>query len=256
MQNERVAVVESVEWHFSANEPFCKDTKNAALYESGIVEKRRRLLLFILVGETIDHIEVDSVLLDDHVVIEAIGLIEHRLRGETGLPIRDTGLRVALDDVLETERAFLTEVRRRVLHIERQRGFCQQRLTDLLAMQLIEFEDTFITQVQDFLGFGELNRRGAVIDLETVDGLDTIIRMHDQMPFRAQEVDDVPQGGHFAVALGLFVLLDDPVHGDSEQFVVGKGQVEAGLQAILAKKAHFSCIIQKIFVPLQRFLIQ
>ena len=106
-KNERVAVVESVERHFSASEPFRKDTKNAALCESGIAVEK--LMLFILVGETIDHIEVDSVLLDYHVVIEAIGLIEHRLRGETGLPIRDTGLRVALDDVLETERAFLTE---------------------------------------------------------------------------------------------------------------------------------------------------
>jgi len=54
--------------------------KNAALYESGIVVEKR--MLFILVGETIDHIEVDSVLLDDHIIIEAIGLIEHRLRGE------------------------------------------------------------------------------------------------------------------------------------------------------------------------------
>lgn len=61
---------------------FAKTRKNAALYESGIVEKRRRLLLFILVGETIDHIEVNPVLLDDHIIIEAIGLIEHRLRGE------------------------------------------------------------------------------------------------------------------------------------------------------------------------------
>ena len=54
--------------------------KNAALYGSGIVVEKR--MLFILVGETIDHIEVNPVLLDDHVVIEAIGLIEHRLRGE------------------------------------------------------------------------------------------------------------------------------------------------------------------------------
>ena len=93
--------------------------KNAALHESGIVVQKRMLL--ILVGEAIDHIEVDSVLLDDHVVIEAIGLVKYRLRGEAGLPVRDTGLRVTLNDVLETERAFLTEVRRRVLHIERQR---------------------------------------------------------------------------------------------------------------------------------------
>ena len=54
--------------------------KNAALYESGIVVKKRMLL--ILVGEAIDHIEIDSVLLDDHIIIEAIGLIEHRLRSE------------------------------------------------------------------------------------------------------------------------------------------------------------------------------
>ena len=52
------------------------------------------------------------------------------------------------------------------------------------------------------------------------------------MTFRAQEVDDVPQGGHFTIALGLLVLLDDTVHGDSEQFVIRKGQVEAGLQAM------------------------
>ena len=110
MQNERVAVVESVERHFVASEPFRKDIKNAAHCESGIALEKR--MLFILVGEAIDHIEVDSVLLDDHIIIEAIGLIEHRLRSETGLPIRDTGLRVALDDVLETERAFLAEVRR------------------------------------------------------------------------------------------------------------------------------------------------
>ena len=79
--------------------------KNAALCESGIVVEKRMLL--ILVGETIDHIEVDSVLLDDHVIIETVGLIKHRLRSETGLPIRDTGLRVTLDDVLETEERFL-----------------------------------------------------------------------------------------------------------------------------------------------------
>ena len=97
--------------------------KNAALYESGIALEKR--MLFILVGEPIDHIEVNPVLLDDHIIIEAIGLIEHRLRSEAGLPIRDTGLRVALNDVLETERAFLAKVRRRVLHIERQRGFSQ-----------------------------------------------------------------------------------------------------------------------------------
>ena len=138
--------------------------KNAALYGSGIVVEKR--MLFILVGETIDHIEVNPVLLDNHVVIEAIGLIEYRLRSETGLPIRDTGLRVALDDILETERAFLAEVRRRVLHIERQRRFSQQRLTNLLAMQLIEFKDTFIAQVQDFLGLCELDRRGTVIHFE------------------------------------------------------------------------------------------
>ena len=54
--------------------------KNAALYESGIALEKR--MLFILVGETVDHIEVDPVLLDDHIIIEAISLIEHRLRGE------------------------------------------------------------------------------------------------------------------------------------------------------------------------------
>ena len=80
MQNERVAVVESVERHFVASEPFRKDIKNAAHCESGIALEKR--MLFILVGETIDHIEVDSVLLDDHVIIEAISLVKHRLRGE------------------------------------------------------------------------------------------------------------------------------------------------------------------------------
>ena len=44
--------------------------KNAALYESGIVVEKR--MLFILVGETIDHIKVNPVLLDDHIIIEAI----------------------------------------------------------------------------------------------------------------------------------------------------------------------------------------
>ena len=97
--------------------------KNAALYESGIVVQKR--MLFILVGEPMDHIEVNSVLLDDHIIIEAIGLIEYRLRGETGLPVRDTGLRVALDDVLETEAAFLAKVGRRVFHIEGQGRFGQ-----------------------------------------------------------------------------------------------------------------------------------
>ena len=94
-------------------------------------------------------------------------------------------------------------------------------------MHLIEFKDTFVTQVENLLRLRELNRCGTVIDLEAIDGLDTEISLHDQMTFRAQEIDDVPQGGYFTIALGLFVLLDDTVHGDSKQFVIGKGQVEA-----------------------------
>ena len=188
--------------------------KNAALYESGIVVEKR--MLFILVGETIDHIEVNSVL--------------HRLRGETGLPIRDTGLRVALDDVLETERAFLAEVRRRVLHIERQRGFSQQRFADLLAMQLIEFKDTFIAQVQNFLGLSELYLRGTAVHFEVRDSFDAIICLHAQMAFGTQETDDVPKRSYFVVALGFFVLLHDTIDRNRKQISIGERQIQTVLQ--------------------------
>ena len=145
--------------------------KNAALYESGIAVEKQ--MLFILVGETVDHIEVDSVLLDDHIVIKAVCLVQDRLRRECRLPIGNTGLRVTLDDVLKTETAFLAKVGRRVLHIEGQGGLGEQRLADFLAVHLIEFKDTFVTQVENLLWLRELNRRGAVIDLEAIDGLDT-----------------------------------------------------------------------------------
>ena len=204
--------------------------KNAALYESGIVVKKRMLL--ILVGEAIDHIEVDSVLLDDHVVIEAISLVEHRLRGETGLPIRDTGLRVALDDILETERAFLTEVRGRMRHIERQPRFSQQRLTDLLAMQLIEFNDTFIAQVQNFLGLSELYLRGTAVHFEVRDSFDAIICLHAQMAFGTQETDDVPKRSYFVVTLGFFVLLHDAIDRYRKQIGISERQIQTVLQAM------------------------
>ena len=201
--------------------------KNAALCESGIVVQKRMLL--ILVGEPIDHIEVNPVLLDNHVIIEAIGLIEHRLRGETGLPIRDTGLRVALDDVLEAERAFLAEVRRRVLHVERQRGLSQQRLADLLAMQLIELKDTFVAQVQDFLGLCELYLRGTAIHFEVRDSFDAIVRLHAQMAFGTQETDDVPKRSDFVVTLGFFVLLHDAIDCNRQQISLGERQIQTVL---------------------------
>ena len=99
-------------------------------------------------------------------------------------------------------------------------------------MQLIEFKDTFIAQVQNFLGLCELYLRGTAVHFEVRDGFYTIIRLHAQMAFGTQKTDDVPKRSYFIVALGFLVLLHDAIDRYRKQVRIGERQIQTILQAM------------------------
>ena len=99
-------------------------------------------------------------------------------------------------------------------------------------MQLIEFKDTFVAQVQDFLWFCELYLRGTAVHFEVRDGFDAVVRLHAQMAFGTQETDDVPKCGYFVVSLGFLVLLHDAIDCNRKQIGIGERQIQTVLQAM------------------------